>query len=171
MSLTPRSSPDSTPSSRAPGTPEAAVSVYRAIVERLDAHGVLFERLNALSLSQGALIDSDDTDRLLSVLGERQAAIEELDASGRELEIIRAKWEALLPQMESSWRSDIAARLESITQLAGTIARRDEADRQRLSAARGRVAAELAELSIARRAAGAYAGAAGVAARYQDRQG
>lgn len=165
--------------SRAPGAPEGGgrgasegpFAVYRAMVERLDAHGVLFEKLNALSLSQSGLIDANDTERLLSVLGERQAAIGELDASRRELESVRTRWEGLLPQMESSWRSDIAARLESIAQIATAITRRDEADRQRLSAARGRVAAELADLSIARRAAGAYAGGAGVSARYQDRQG
>jgi hypothetical protein len=146
-------------------------SVYHALVERIEAHALLFEKLHSLSQQQSGLIDCEDTDRLLGVLGERQAVIDELEKSRRALEPLRSQWEASLSRMESGWRADVAARLEAITQLAGAISRRDEHDRERLSTARGKVVSELASLSVARRASGAYGGTSGKpGAKYQDRE-
>lgn len=147
-------------------------SVYRALVRLLETQTSLYGQLDALSDRQRTIIDEDDADRLLAVLGERQTIVDRIAMTNRDVEPVRAAWERLLERVRSDWRADIARRLEGLSVLAGRIARRDDEDRQRLASKRDAIASELASLATGKKAASAYGRPApgGAAPRYQDRQ-
>lgn len=118
----------------------------------------LLGRLEALSLRQGDLIEGDDDEALLELLGERQRVVERLAASRHELTAGRASWDGVLGQFPEDQRHEIRRRLEHIAGLARSVAARDEADQRRLQGRRDRLAEELAELGRSRGALAAYGG-------------
>lgn len=160
------------------GTPRSAVdqdspeSVYRALVRLLESQTSLYGQLDALSDRQRAIIEEDDADRLLSVLGERQTIVDRIAMTNRDLEPVRSVWERILERVRSDWRADVAKRLDGLSVLAGRIARRDDEDRQKLAARRNAIAGELASMTTTKRAVSAYGQASpdSRAARFQDRQ-
>lgn len=98
----------------------------------------LIAELDALSRRQRDLIESDDSDGLLTLLDSRQVVIERLE----EMEIRRPAGVQAQPSDET---------------LLATIRERDAQDQSRLVDRRDRVAAQLAELTSTRRALSAYA--------------
>lgn len=129
----------------------------------------LFGRLDDLSRRQAAFIRSDDTDRLLSLLGERQNLIDRIAQTNQQLEPYKARWELMLGEMPLGNRDRVRQKLDAVAVLAGAIAQRDDADRRELQQRRDATASELAKVSRARGAVAAYGGAA-AGARFQDRE-
>jgi hypothetical protein len=161
-----------------PGTPKPATdqnspeSVYRALVRLLESQTALYGQLDALSERQRAVIEDDDADRLLSILGERQTIVDRIAMTNRDLEPVRVAWERLLERVRPECRSDVARRLEGLSVLAGRIAQRDDEDRRKLESRRNAIAGELASMNTSRRAVSAYGRPAAPPAspRFQDRQ-
>ncbi len=147
-------------------------SVYRALIRMLETQTSLYGQLDALSERQRSVIEEDDADRLLSVLGERQTIVDRISMTNRDIEPIRLAWERLLERVRPECRSDVARRLEGLSVLAGRIARRDDEDRQKLESRRNAIATELAGMNTGRRAVSAYGKPAGPtsSARFQDHQ-
>lgn len=130
----------------------------------------LFGRLDALSQRQGALIQSDETDRLLRLLTERQDIIDEIAKTNSELEPYRGRWDAFLGELPAASRDRVKVRLDAVAHLAGTIAQRDEADRRELQSRRDAMVTELSKVATGRGAMAAYGPAAADGARFQDRE-
>ncbi len=143
----------------------------------LDRQREVYERLESLSLSQAGLIQADETDRLLDVLGERQRLIEQLGALNEELAPFTERWGELAPRLSEPMREELRRRFDDVSRLVGSIAERDEADRCALEARRGAVGRELEMVSRGRGALSAYARSqgggpeSGSNPRYQDRHG
>lgn len=130
----------------------------------------LYGELDALSQMQSDLIESDDPDRLLEVLGRREALVEAILGLNAEMEPLVARWER-----EGDSSDDVRARLAAVQSVARTVAERDERDRAALQRRRDTVADQLASIGRGRGAVKAYGppgGARGSAApRFQDREG
>lgn len=144
----------------------------------LDCQRDIYERLERLSLSQSQLISSDDTDELLSVLGQRQSLIEQLTELNEQMAPFTERWNELSDTLSDEQRKALRERFEDVSRLVASIMRRDEADRIALEARRGTVGQELQTLSRGKGAVAAYArspggGGAGerTEARFQDRRG
>lgn len=155
---------------RSTDAPDAAASrparVAMALARQLD----LYHQLDALSLRQGILIEDDDTDGLLAVLGERQAVVDEITAIGAELEPIRQQWEPFLTGLPAPTRGQLTELVSELAALAGIVAARDEADRKRLEARRSAVGRELASVARGRSAVVAYGGKSNAVPFFQDRE-
>ena len=65
--------------------PEDAASRPAWVAGALTLQLDLYRRLDALSRRQGVLIEDDDTDGLLTVLGERQVVVDRITAIGARL--------------------------------------------------------------------------------------
>lgn len=142
-----------------------------AMAALLDRQAGLLSRLDALSRGQRELIERDDAEGLLRVLGERERVVEGLTASAVEIEGMKQRWESVerdLPQVEVA---RMRRRLEAVRALAEEIAARDESDRGVLVRRRDALASELVGVSRGRRAADAYGGAGERGARFQDQEG
>lgn len=108
----------------------------------------LIAELDALSRRQRALIESDDSEGLLTLLDSRQVVIERLE------------------EMETRRPAGVQAHASDEALLA-SIRERDAQDQSRLVDRRDQVAAQLAELTSTRRALSAYAPREGTA-RFHD---
>ena len=139
-------------------------------VESLLSHQAdLFGRLDALSQQQAELIRQDETDRLLSLLGERQDLIDQIAATNTQLEPYRGRWDAFLGELTDAGRERVRVRLDAVAKLADLIAQRDETDRRQMQVRRDAMAADLAKVASGRGAMAAY-GTAGSEPRFQDRE-
>jgi hypothetical protein len=140
--------------------------VARALTRQLD----LYRRLDVLSQRQGRLIEDDDTDGLLAVLGERQVVVDEISGIGAELEPIRHRWEAFLQELPGPTREQLRSLVDALAEVAGVVAGRDESDRKRLELRRTAVGRELASVARGRSAVVAYGGTVGTVPFFQDRE-
>lgn len=137
----------------------------------LDRQREIYERLELLSLSQAALINEDQTDDLLAVLGQRQSLIEQLTALNDEMAPFAERWSELAPRLSEHHRSALRQRFDDVGRLVESITRRDEGDRRALEARRSSVGSELQSLTRSRGAVAAYSRAQTPEARFQDRRG
>lgn len=151
------------------GQDDNAVSLGERVEELLELQRQLFERLEALGARQGGLIDSDDSVGLLELLAHRQRLVDGIAELNATLEPFRARWGAVLGSLPEVERERVNRRLDALSELAGRIAERDEADRVRLAKRRDAVAAELTQVSRGRGAVAAY-GTGQAPARFQDRE-
>jgi hypothetical protein len=130
----------------------------------------LFGRLDALSRRQATLIQADDTDHLLHLLGERQVIIDQIAQTNATLEPFRVRWDAFLQELPQINRDRVKTRLEAVATLAGAIAQRDEIDRRELQSRRDAMANELTKVASGRGAVAAYGSRATGSPRFQDRE-
>ena len=152
---------------------DAKITELNALLDR--QHAALDE-LEAISRRQRALIEAADGPGLLALLKSRAGLLEKAEAGAATLARLRLELESVLPGREAL--AELHGRFGAIEAIAGRIAGRDREDEALLRHQRDRVAGELAELAMGRRAMGAYtvSGAAGgvggvQAPRYQDRRG
>ncbi len=125
-------------------------------------------QLDALSQRQGSLIEGDDHEGLLALVGERQRLVDACTSAAREVEsLLPPAREACTPQD----KAEIDRRLDSVARLASGVNARDLADRVKLERRRDALAQELAASTLRETAANAYAPPPPAAApRYQDRR-
>ncbi|MFA6043440.1 MAG: hypothetical protein WC718_00525 [Phycisphaerales bacterium] len=146
---------------------EARITELTALLER--QHAALDE-LDAISRRQRALIEAADGAGLLELLRGRAVLVERAEAGSVTLARLRQELDAAPPGREAL--SKLASRFLAVEAIAGRIAERDRHDEALLKAQRDRVAGELAELAMGRRAMGAYGpSTAAQSPRYQDRNG
>lgn len=145
---------------------------YARLRTLLDEQEALFVRLDALSKEQARLVREEATDELLRLLGERQGVVAALEQASAELEPFRDRWDRVLAGARPEQRDRFAAQLNKLSEIAATIAARDDADRRTIEERRDRLAGDLAGVGNVRGAVAAY-GQSGTrpAARFQDREG
>ena len=84
----------------------APSSWHDRVLELLQRQHDLFRQLDELSRSQGSLVESGDTSRLLPVLSARRKVVDAITRTSRDLEPLREGWEARLDRLEErlSWQ-------------------------------------------------------------------
>jgi hypothetical protein len=148
------------------GSPGAVAQVEMLLAQQQE----LFVRLDGLSSQQAALIQRDETDRLLEVLGERQLVVDEIGRMNAMLEPWRQRWGSFIAGLGAEERERIRRQVDAVAQLAERIARRDDADRGMLEQRKGSLAAELGQVDRGRGAMAAYGGPRSDGPRFQDRE-
>ncbi|MFM9958271.1 MAG: flagellar export chaperone FlgN [Phycisphaerales bacterium] len=158
------------------------------MIELLDAQRGLFRELDGLSELQSKWVSTGETERLLSVLAQKQTVVERVQAVNASLQPFMADWGARVAGLPERSRVLLRSRTDEIEALAGRVKTRDEADRASLEASSRVIADDLAGMARARGAARAYGGGAGTSvlprgggggggggltggAMYQDRRG
>ncbi|GAB4550771.1 MAG: hypothetical protein Tsb0013_12640 [Phycisphaerales bacterium] len=139
----------------------------------LDDQIALYRSLSELSSRQSSIIETGETDALLSVLGQRQSLVERITDLNEELEPFTQRWDELSCRLSDDRKAGIRERLDALDVLVGEIARRDERDRLALERQRDAVSTELKGNAQNRGALNAYAAASRQphVPRYQDRKG
>jgi hypothetical protein len=142
------------------------------LIGLLEHQQELVEQLDGLAERQRALIETDEPDALLELLGRRQKIVDQLVAGQDTLTRLAEALQAGaggdvgpgLRRRIGSLIDDIAARLSGITQ-------RDDQDRASLQQGRDRAAEALSEFRTARQAHQAYVKARAISNRFADRRG
>lgn len=132
----------------------------------------LFTRLDDLSRRQAGLIESDQTDRLLELLAERQVLVDQIATVNASLEPWRARWSTFINELDAGIRERVRLRVEAVSALAQCVAERDEHDRRLLEGRKEAVSVELGHVSRGRGAIAAYGTGSPREAmpRFQDRE-
>ena len=138
----------------------------------LDDQQERYEQLRDLSVRQGELIRSMDTDGLLRILARRQVLVDQINEANQEIEPFRKEWDRLVEGLPDQHRDRLRRRIESLEEVVNEIVRRDEEDKTLLENQRTRVASEMETVNRSRSAMNAYQRTAQTEGpRYQDRQG
>lgn len=152
--------------------PSSPVEAAQVIARRLSEQADLYAQLVVMGQRQLDLIRSNDTDSLLTLLGQRQRLLDQITALNRGLGPLQAILDAQPEAISPEHRAGLRELSERIGNLVREIQSLDEAGRSALTAGRDGVRHELDLVARARRAAGAYASAPRVVTpQYQDRSG
>ncbi|MFI4896513.1 MAG: flagellar protein FliT [Phycisphaerales bacterium JB059] len=138
---------------------------------RLTLAEELFEQLGSLGRRQRELIEAGDAVGVLDLLRERQEVVDRISENSERIEPFRTRWDRVAPTLAPERRQLIQARLDSLTDAAGQIARKDEEDRRALERKRDELARELSGVSTGKAALSAYAEPKPNGPRFQDREG
>jgi len=131
----------------------------------------LYQKLDFLSIRQHDLVESDDTDGLLQVLGARQELIELITDSSARMAPYRARWDEHVRQLKDNERESLRQGLDDLSAMMACIAERDETDRIAMESRRERVKTQITGVKRGSAAVNAYGGAAAPRSpRYQDRE-
>ncbi len=131
-----------------------------------------YRQLESLGQQQAELIERDEVEPLLTVLAQRQAVIDRLDALNRRSAPIREQWDAVSDRLSETQRQTVRQLVDEVDDLLERIMRRDDQDRTRLAAARDRIGSSLRQATHAATARRAYGGPANAASpRLTDQQG
>lgn len=145
---------------------DMAVSLEAALDRRL----CLFERLDALSRRQAALIELEDYEGLLVVVGEREEVVSEIVAFARGEGVALDDAARALAACSQVKREALQAKVNRLEALETAVADRDEADLAVLRGRRDAVAEQLRDVSAARSALGAYARRESTGPKFQDHE-
>jgi len=144
------------------------------LVRRLEGQLEQCRRLEALCKRQREAVSTGNTDALLTVLAERQGAIDELARIGEEIEPFRVRWESVMALVEPPERERMMELVGAIGEAIELVGRHDELDRAALEQQRASVANELAVVANRRGAVAAYGGTArgnaGASGAWQDQE-
>lgn len=143
-----------------------AVGLIALVHEQLG----LYERLEALSVRQHTLVESEDTDALLGVLTERQRLIEYISEVSSRMTPFRARWDDHVNQLADAEREELRKGLDTLSAMMSSIAARDEDDRRRMEDRRERVKSQISGVKRGGAAVKSYGQASSRGPRYQDRQ-
>jgi len=131
----------------------------------------LYQKLDSLSLRQHVLIESDDTDGLLQVLGARQELIEHITDSAAKMAPYRARWDDHVRELKDNERKSLRKGLDDLSAMMACIAERDEVDRVAMEIRREKVKIQITGVKRGSAAVSAYGGvAAPRSPRFQDRE-
>ena len=107
---------------------EAARRDGRRLTELLTQQRDAYRRLRDLAMTQRGAIESDQTEALLRILGDRQRAIAELTEINAELEPFRSRWDQTRQTMEPTERLNVSDLVAEVQQLLVAILDQDEGD-------------------------------------------
>jgi len=147
---------------------DAFVARLRAHLDR--QHDDLTE-LSRLAAEQRSLIDPSRLDELMALLERRRAIVERLLSHERAGASMGERWERVRGQVGAREREEIDRRVQALSELAGTVCRRDASDQEELASLRDDAAKSIAGVSRGRSAIGAYGRSDVGGARFQDREG
>ncbi|MCW5757606.1 MAG: hypothetical protein KIT54_10255 [Phycisphaeraceae bacterium] len=150
---------------------ESALALLRErVLPALERQAALYDQLAAFGPRQDALIESDQGDGLLRLMGERQTVVDELVEVHRSIEDIRDRWQGFVESLPAGERMALGERLNALKALAARVHEQDARTREQLDSARERVREGLGDLGRARGAMRAYGPTGGALPRHQDRE-
>ena len=141
------------------------------LVALVDEQLELYKELDALSMRQHELVESEDTDGLLKVLGKRQELIKSITDSATRMAPYRARWDDHVRELKEPMRDRLRKGLDNLSAVMQAIAERDESDRVAMESRRDAVKGQLGGVKRGTAAVSAYGGASqSRGPRYQDRK-
>lgn len=162
-------------------TPIANTGNVPVLIALLDRQRALYELLCAMSREQSQLIETAQTESLLSHLAQRQKLIDEVTAVNAELDPYRRRWAEIWADLNPADRERVGGLVRGVETLLASILKRDDEDRKALQSAKARVAEQMRSVSNAGVAVNAYRSASTPAAkppgigqganRYMNQQG
>lgn len=146
---------------------------WRAEFEQaLNTLTAAYGQLDALSQRQQALIDAGDMDRMLALLTERRALVDQVERAAPGFDRGRRAWEQHADSLSEAQNAELGRRVSAVERMGSAIAERDRKAGEVLARQRDSLAEEMAGLGRASSAISAYRpNAAEVAPRFQDRKG
>lgn len=141
-------------------SPQAIHDEAGEVLGLLQQQRDLYRELKSHSDQQDALIASGATDRLLSLLAQRQKLIDGLGQVSASLAPYRSRIASIADQAAGDMGDQMRAMVEEVRGLLESIIDQDEQGKAQLSAARDKVGGEIRRAAGAVAAAGAY-GASG----------
>lgn len=136
---------------------ETHMTISDQVIELMSRQRALYQQLRELAMKQTELVDGKNPEMLLKVLAARQRLIDRLTDIDRQLQPIRADWEAIAAAMTEAQRREVQRLVDSVQKILGEIIHRDEADTQRLSSQKQQVASDIRGTQSGRRVNQAYA--------------
>ena len=131
----------------------------------------LAHELVHLSSNQSELIETGQTDALLSVLSVRQGIINKFVESQRKLAAMSVEVQSPTKEVSDSSRKQIASLVESINIKLADVMNNDKQDQDRLRIDKSRTKGQLAELDAGGKAHRAYTNVPQAINRFADSQG
>jgi hypothetical protein len=142
-------------------TPAQASDVGSRLIHLLTQQRLLYRQLQQLAAKQSELVDGNDPEMLLRLLGGRQRLIDRLAGIDRELEPIRRDWQEVAQALPAAQRDEALGLVASVQEILGEILARDERDTRTLQGQQQRVAGEIRGATTGKRMNQAYAQSAG----------
>lgn len=141
------------------------------LVSLVDEQLELYKQLELLSVRQHELVETEDTDGLLQVLGQRQELIKSISDSAAKMAPYRARWNDHVRELKEPLRDRLRKGLDALSEMMQTIAERDESDRVAMETRRDSVKGQLGSVKRGSAAVSAYGGSSQTRGpRYQDRK-
>ena len=131
----------------------------------------LAHELAHLSSKQSELIETGQTDALLSVLSVRQGIINKFVASQGKLASMLTEVQSPTKEVSDSLRAQIASLVETINLKLADVMNSDKQDQDRLQIDKSRTKGQLAQLDAGGRAHRAYTNGPEAINRFADSQG
>lgn len=144
-----------------PDTPPintAATDEASEVLELLQRQRDLYRELKSHSQQQDELIATGATDRLLSLLAQRQKLIDGLGQVSASLAPYRSRIATIADQASGDTGGQMRAMVEEVRSLLESIIDQDEKGKAQLAAARDKVGGQIRQAAGAVAAAGAYGG-------------
>lgn len=133
------------------------INVWPApLIRLLEQQHALVERLVSLARSQGGLIAHRNTDRLMELLAQRQAIIDQFTRSQQELTEMTGRLDQRLAGVGPAQRERIRSLITEIGERLGEIMQRDQEDQASLRGHRDQTRDELHGVGAVRAARSAY---------------
>ena len=143
----------------------------RALTDLLERQRSMVDRLAELARRQSALVESGDTEALLSLLAQRQGIIDQFVATQDDLAPLTRGLQERLSAVAEDDRRRVGAIMDQINDALADVMRCDEQDQQAMQDQRDQIRDGLAGVGTSRQARRAYLGAKAVNNRFADRQG
>lgn len=144
----------------------------QTLIELLSRQKHLYQQLHSLSAQQAGLIEQSQTERLLSVLSQRQMLVDELSELARKISPYRSQIPAIAEAAPAVQRTVLRTLVAEVQELLQGIIEQDDKDRARLAAAKAGVQRDAGRVVRGGVALNAYRSApGGVSPRFTDHQG
>ncbi len=121
----------------------------------------LYRQLRRLADRQRAFITSNEPERLLAVLAERQQLIDRLQAVGQRLRPYQANWREIRGGMDEAQGRQMDGLVAEVNAILAGILQQDEADTALLSARKSETGRQIGVIQAGRQAGRAYAASYG----------
>jgi len=142
-----------------------------AWVQRLlDEQLGLCHQLDELSQRQSALIDDGAYEELLELLDQREGVIASLTKGQEKLDPVRTQWDGFLSALPQELQARVRQRADELSTITARIAKRDQADQDKLKLSRAETANQLKAVSQSRGALSAYTRRGDNVPNFQDQR-
>ena len=141
------------------------------LITMLKEQDSLAQELSHLSSKQSELIESGQTDALLSVLSVRQGIINKFVTSQGKLAAMLVEVQSPTKEVSDSLQKQIASLVEAINIKLADVMSSDKQDQNRLQIDKSRTKDQLAELDAGGKAHRAYTNVPAAINRFADSQG
>ena len=143
-----------------------------SLIDLLSQQRDLYGQLQALTERQTTFIEDGQTEKLLSVLAERQGLVDRLSEINEQLTPFRQSWDRICDSLTEGDRQKLRGLLEDLETRVADILERDRKAQMQLHAAQEAIDVQLAKVSRTGQAMHAYhGGTSGSESRFTDHQG